>query len=285
MNLAFAAWLLSRRRRIPIDVMFHEVAFAIERKQALRHNLLGIVNRIMALMVGRSADRIFVAIPDWERRLRPLVRHAQPITCLPVPSNLPVVNEDAVSASIRTRYCPSRDGILIGHFGTYGEWISEALRASLLPVLKQHSNASLLLVGSNSETLRVRLMDEHPSLRPRIHATGELDPLEVSRHITATDLMIQPYPDGISGRRTSAMAVLAQGRAMVTTSGNLTEPLWADSGALELVEVGDAAALGAATVRLMEDAGERARLGRASAALYVQRFDLSHIVARLRGGS
>ena len=40
---------------------------------------------------------------------------------------------------------------------------------------------------------------------------------EVSVHLSACDLMIQPYPDGISARRTSAMAALAHERPVVTT--------------------------------------------------------------------
>jgi glycosyltransferase involved in cell wall biosynthesis len=282
MNLAFAAWLFSRRSRIPIDVMFHEVAFPIMRRQPLRHNVLGLVNRIMAQMVGRSADRIFVAIPDWERRLRPLVRHSQPIICMPVPSNIPVMNENAASVSIRTRYCPIRDGVLIGHFGTYGEWIAEALKGALVPVLAQHSNASLLLIGSNSETLRSRLVDAHPSLQARVHAAGELNPSEVSRHITATDLMVQPYPDGISGRRTSAMAVLSQGRAMVTTSGDLTESVWSEKAAVAMVQAGDTRKLSHTVEHLIRDEVCRQRLGIAGRRLYWERFDLKHTIAMLR---
>jgi hypothetical protein len=285
MNLAFPFWLFSRRNKMPIDVMFHEVAFPIKRGQALRHNFLGITTRIMALMIARAATRTFVAIPAWERALLPLVHDSRQFNWLPVPSNIPVGKFDEKVRSLKTRYLPTQDGLLIGHFGTYGGWISEELKSSVVPILQRRSNASLLLIGGKSEGFRSRLLSEHPSLKTRIHATGEIDPLDVSRHITCSDLMVQPYPDGISGRRGSAMAVLSHGRPMVTTSGHLTEPLWKESGAVELVEVGQADAFIAATSRLMEDAHERARLGRAAESMYADRFDLTHTIAALRKAS
>ena len=67
-------------------------------------------------------------------------------------------------------------------------------------------------------------------------------PDDLSAHIAACDLFVQPYPDGITSRRTSAMACLSQARPVVTTTGHLTEPLWAESDAVALVDVDDCAA-------------------------------------------
>ena len=62
-----------------------------------------------------------------------------------------------------------------------------------------------------------------------MHAAGYLSPAELSAHIAACDLFVQPYPDGITSRRTSAMACLSRARPVVTTTGHLTEPLWAEN--------------------------------------------------------
>jgi colanic acid biosynthesis glycosyl transferase WcaI len=78
------------------------------------------------------------------------------------------------------------------------------------------------------------------------------------------------------------MAGLAHCRPVITTSGVFTEPLWRQSGAVSLVDAGDAAAMGAALAHLMDDAGERARLGAAAGALYAQRFDIAHTITALR---
>ena len=65
MNLPFAAWVAARARRVaPVWVMFHEVAFPFVRRP-LRHNLLAVVNRVMAWAIAGAADRVLVSIPGW----------------------------------------------------------------------------------------------------------------------------------------------------------------------------------------------------------------------------
>ena len=68
--------------------------------------------------------------------------------------------------------------------------------------------------------------------------------------------MIQPYPDGVSSRRTSVMAALAHGRPVATTQGWLTEPLWADGGVV-LAPSDAPARLVAIAERLLADAEAR----------------------------
>src|SRR5882757_5162113 len=58
MNVALCMLMLRHRHR-EIDVMFHEVAYPIERGQGLRRNVLGMVNRAMAAILVRAASRIF----------------------------------------------------------------------------------------------------------------------------------------------------------------------------------------------------------------------------------
>jgi hypothetical protein len=104
----------------------------------------------------------------------------------------------------------------------------------------------------------------------------------VSMHISACDLLVQPYPDGITTRRTSAMVALAHGRAVVTNSGHLTEPIWSECRAVAIAPANDIAA-GAALARdLLCDSARRDQLARSGASLYADRFDISHTIATLR---
>ena len=112
----------------------------------------------------------------------------------------------------------------------------------------------------------------------RAHATKE------GALRNACDLMLQPYADGVSTRRTSLMAALAHRSAVVTTDGVLTEPLWRQSGAVALVDSGDLAAMRATLTHLMDDPARRARMGAAAGALYAERFDVAHTIAALREG-
>jgi hypothetical protein len=116
----------------------------------------------------------------------------------------------------------------------------------------------------------------------RVHATGPLALADISRHLAACDLMLQPYAEGVSTCHTSLMATLAHHRPVMTTAGALTEPLWSKNGAVALVACDDKTAMGTTITRLMGDAGERARLGTAGGALYAERFDVTHTIAALR---
>ena len=86
--------------------------------------------------------------------------------------------------------------------------------------------------------------------------------------------MIQPYPDGVTTRRTSVMAALAHGRATISSSGRLTEPFWAETRALALHPVDDVLSFIDLAERLSEDKTERNLLGERARKLYEERFDL-----------
>ena len=95
-------------------------------------------------------------------------------------------------------------------------------------------------------------------------------------------MLIQPYEDGISTRRTSMMAGLANGKPIVSTMGWLTEPVWKQSEAVVLAPVGDTEAFVEQIRRLSLDGAERWRLASASSQLYRERFGLAHTVSSLR---
>ncbi|HVA84575.1 MAG TPA: glycosyltransferase [Candidatus Binataceae bacterium] len=283
MNLPLCLWLFARRRA-GITIMFHEVALALGWQQSVRHNVLGAVHFAMALVLMRAARRCFVGAAAWEKRLRPLAPAGAAISWLPVPSNVPVVDDPAGVRAVR-KTLMVEGGLILGHFGTAREsWIAERLAAVVPPLLHERADAAFLLVGRDSPGFRSRLLAAAPELRARVRATGPLAPADASRHLGACDLMLQPYDDGVSTRRTSLMAALAHRRPVVTTAGRFTEPLWRESGAVALVDVGDIVAMRAALTHLMDDAGERARLGAAAGALYAQRFDITHTIAALREG-
>jgi len=156
------------------------------------------------------------------------------------------------------------------------------LMASLPKLLQGGLHRAALLLGRGSKALRGELIDRHPDLARRVHATGALDAAGISLHLSACDVMIQPYPDGVSSRRTSLMVGLSHGLPIVTTLGRLTESFWAGSGAVALAPVGDAVAMLEATERLLANPVEGGRMGSAAKALYRERFDVKHTITALR---
>jgi glycosyltransferase involved in cell wall biosynthesis len=279
MNLAFCSWLLLRCPVRPW-VMFHEVAFPYARGQRLRHNLLGAVNHFMAGMVARAAERIFVSIPAWKTLLRRLAPGRRPMRWLPIPSNLPTrADEDAVRA-VRAELGAGR--LVIGHFGTFGGAVEQALAATLPPLLRADAGRVGLLVGRGSVTFAERMTANHPDLAGCLHARGEAAGEVVAVNLKACDLLLQPYPDGVSARRSSLMAGLALGVPLLTTHGNLTESVWAEEELVALTPAGDTAALIAAAERLLADAAARDGLAARGAAGYARRFSIENTVRVLR---
>jgi glycosyltransferase involved in cell wall biosynthesis len=280
MNVPLCLMLL-RRRRIDITVMFHEVAYPISRNQSIRHNALGAVNHVMAAMLTRAASRIFVAAQVWRDSLVRYAPEGRKIGWLPVPSTIPVVRDRAATLAVRARFAMP-ESRLLGHFGTYGTMVASRLEPALESILSTDQNARVLLIGRNGERFHNDFVRAHPALASRVFATGALAESDVSIHIGACDMMIQPYPDGITTRNTSALAGLAHGKATATTTGKLSEDFWQRSGAVSLAPDQDAEALARGTIDLLNDRDRAKAMGCEAVKLYRDVFDLEHTIAALR---
>jgi hypothetical protein len=281
MNVAFCAWVWRRRSFRPW-VMFHEVAFPCRWRQPLRHNLLGAVNRLMASLIARAADRIFVSTPAWEPLLQRLAPLRERPTWLPVPSNITSEPEPSAVAAVRGRLALGPGAVLIGHFGTFGSAIAAQLACALPSLLKKAPGRTALLIGRGSEAFAKSLVAAHADLVGQVRATGALEAEAVAAHLGACDLLIQPYPDGITSRRTSLMAGLALGLPIVTTQGRSTEVLWHQLGLVALAPAGDTSALVAVAERLLADLAARLRLGERGRTGYSDYFSIDRTIQVLR---
>jgi glycosyltransferase involved in cell wall biosynthesis len=285
MNLPLCLWLYAHTRKNGgATVIFHEVRLGFQRGDPMRHWLLDAVTSVMARLVARSAAQIFVVTPVWEPRLRRYVPEGQAVIWLPVPSNIEVAGDRAQIAAARRLYV-SKCGPVIGHFGTYPSAIAGILRTIIPRILADNPSSTMVLTGGHGDTFRESLVHKNPELASRLVATGALPANELSLAIGACDLMIQPYPDGVTTRRGSMMAVLAHGGAAVTTQGLLTEPLWKQSGAVALAPVGDSKAFASLVSELIADEGRRREYETAAKALYDDRFDLRHTIRALRASA
>jgi glycosyltransferase involved in cell wall biosynthesis len=282
MNLAFCSWLLLR---CPVSpwVMFHEVAFPVRAGQPLRHNVLGAVQHAMASLVARAAARVFVSIPAWEGLLRRLAPLKAPVTWLPIPSTVALDADAAAVAAVRARLAPGPGGLVLGHFGTFGGPVARPLTAALESLLAAAPGRVALLLGRGSEAFAGQFLDRRPSLRGRVQATGELRAGAVAAHLRACDVLLQPYPDGVSSRRTSFMAGLALGCPTVTTLGPLSEPLWQRQDLAEAVPVEAPDDFVRRTEGLLQSPQRRHQLGRQARAGYRQFFSLQRTIQTLRG--
>jgi glycosyltransferase involved in cell wall biosynthesis len=247
----------------------------------LRWTAAASVHRVMTAILIHAASRIWIAIPRWERRWRPYAFGRDvPFTWLPIPSSLPMPAPEEVRR-VRGRHAPE-GGPIVGHLSSYGTVATRALSVTVPAILQHTPNAAIVLLGQHADRLHQQLVRDHPQFAARIRATGTLSPQALVDQIGACDLLIQPYPDGVSSRRTSAMAGLALGIPVITTTGSLTESLWAETRAVSLVSVDDSHALTVEALRLLSDAGARRDLGARGHDVYRQYFDLRHTIAALR---
>jgi glycosyltransferase involved in cell wall biosynthesis len=253
MNLEFCRWIA--RRKEPLDLMIHEAGLGFW-EGGLRHNIVAAVHRIMLATLVRKATSIWMSTSAWEPYLRPyLLGRKTSVEWAPAPSNIPVAPKGADA------------DYAVGYFGQYD---AQGIRVlmQLLDIIPDR----IALIGRGAERV---------PLHERTIVIGEAHPERLSRAIASCQVMCHHYVDGITGRRTTAMASLAHGKATVTVDGRLTEPLWRESGAVSLAPVGDASALAANIRGLLSDRDARTRLGQAAWKLYNERFSLDHTIGQL----
>jgi glycosyltransferase involved in cell wall biosynthesis len=199
---------------------------------------------------------------------------------LPVPSGLGQPAAGDVTA-VRVQFGADRIP-LIGHLGTYGTPVASLLQQLLPDLLRELDSTRILLMGAGSEAFRADFAAAFPEYAPRVIATGILTNSTLAAHVAACDLLVQPYPDGVSSRRTTVMAGLHLGVPIVTTTGRLTEPFWEMSRAVRVSPVGDCAHIIENVRSLLANAEERRRLVATARLFYERMFDLSRTVAELR---
>lgn len=283
MNLPFCLWLWERAKRHKdrVEVMVHE-PYLTFRGGSWKQSAVAFAHRLMTIAILNAASRVWMSIPAWKSRLLPYTLGKRvPFIWLPIPSNVPVIKDPTGAMAVRNRYTQNGT-LLVGHFGTGGRNIKSLLVAATSPLWQACPDLNLLLMGRGSESLLAELTKKHPELKGKIQATGWLPPADLSLHISACDLMFQPYPDGVSSRRTSAMVGLSHGVPLVTTTGHLTESMWAESRAVALAPVENISAMSDLTERLLTDSNERRQMGVAAKRFYQERFDIKHTIEALR---
>jgi glycosyltransferase involved in cell wall biosynthesis len=280
LNVAFSKWIADRARSgDAVDVIVHEPFvdfFGGSWVQPAR----AVIQRYMTRTVLKSARRVWLSIPGWETRLRsPWVGLVEQPQVLPVPGTIPV-NGDAVAIGrLRSVLLGSADR-LIGYFGAGGPYAERALALTITTLHDRRSAVALVCLGRGSEGVAARLSRAVPGFAGPVSATGGLTLEGLSQHLQACDVLLQPYPDGVSGRRTTTISALEHGVPVATTFGALSEPFWRETAAVETVPADDFACLASAIERLL-DPSRNAAARATTHQLYNERFDPAVALAPL----
>jgi len=197
-------------------------------------------------------------------------------TEIPIGANIPTNPAGAPRVSRAALGLP-QEGPLLVHFGLlYPGKGLETLFAALSQLLCVQPHVTLVVVGDN-RIENMGYLEDLKALAERLgvassimwmgHRSGD----EVSRILSAADLFVVPYDDGISIRRGSLMAGLAHGCPVVSTVSSLPSAYLRDGDNIALVPPKDAAALASRIVSLLAQPEEAACLGKAALAL-AERF-------------
>ena len=274
----FAPWLVwklaklrLRRRRPKIALMVHEPYVPMS---GWRWTVMGLWQRAQLAMLRMSSDVVFASIEAWAERLD-RQSPSRPTTHLPVGSNLPDRRCQRKEARL---LLGAADGELViatlssGHSSHDLGLVDAALRA-----LTERGWECVFLALGNGARLPLGL-----PRGVRVERPGELPREDLAARLAAADIFMAPLIDGISTRRTTAMAALQHGLAVVATDGPLTDRLFrAIPNAIGLVPVGHAGRFAGEVVRLADQPAQRASLARAGERLYYSELDWPVTARRL----
>jgi len=182
--------------------------------------------------------------------------------------------------------------LLLAYFGFLNESKGgEDLVLALEQLVRQGYDAHLLMIGgqvgdvdptNRAYAERVRSLIGRCGLADRVHWTDYTSLEEVSANLLATDVVVMPYRDGVSFRRTTFIAALCHGRPVVTTCPTVPLVELRDGENVLLVPPRDVDSLARAIARLAGDASLRVRLSAGAEALG-GRFDWGAISQQTLG--
>ena len=252
-----------RRTGVPIAVSVHEawVDSSDRGRPPWRSSLMGAYQHAQLAVLLRLADVVMAATEGLARKVGHRAIH------VPVGSNvspLPISQSDArLSLGFEDELIVTLFGR--GHPSRALEYATAAIE--LLAQTRGPRALKVLNLGVDAPPARLS-----PDIG--VVSRGHLTADDLSIHLRATDILLLPFTDGLSTRRTTLMAGLAHELPVVGLRGPGTDGVLADSReALTLTPIDDIDAFAYATLRLASDPERLRRAGRAAHELYATQFD------------
>lgn len=278
-NLPFCLWVLARSiaGRDDVELMVHEPFLRIvgSRKQ----RAAAIAQRLMMTTLLLASSRVWVSTPYWWTSIRTFaLKRRVTVGWLPLPSNVALLADERRVAALREEVPDSK--YVVGHFGLFGPGKDAYFIPYVEAILDRIPTLMFRLIGPLSTATRRSIVERRPDLGSRVVAVDGVPKDEAVCHLAACEMLVQPYLDGVSSRRTSLMAGLGLGIATVTHTAECTEPFWRTDKACYLADptpegYADAVAC------LISDPTARAELGWRAREVYDSRFHIRHVVDRL----
>lgn len=217
-------WYLKQRRVTPrIVTTFHDLRVPYLFPKA------GPLRRQAVLALARHSDAVVCTNrADLAELQRVLPRSNGRAALIPLGSNVEPQPPAGFDRAIwRHLYQAGPQTLLLAYFGFLNESKGgEELVEALALVRQQQVDARLLFIGGDvghadptnvTYARRVRELIERHGLADVVYHTGYIGPAEVSANLLAADVVVMPYRDGVSFRRTTLIAALRHGCPVVST--------------------------------------------------------------------
>lgn len=197
----------ARAAGIRVTVFVHEPWVPLTRLPWL---VLGPLQRRQLHRLARVADRVVTAVPAWRAALGGRVDLVYVGSSLgPAPTDIP-----AAPVAGPVVFSPTAAGLRF-------DWVVAAARAI-------GASPALVLVGVDA-----RDAQRHPQLSrefdPAWDWRGRLPAPDALRVMAHARLVMAPFVDGATGRRTSMLAAVSSGTRVLSSTGPLLDPLFRES--------------------------------------------------------
>ena len=259
---------------VPLVTTFHDlrVPYLFPKAGPLRNWIV--------MHLARSSAGVISTNQEDDQRLQMLPNRR----VIPIGSSIPCGPLAQDDRSQWRRYAGADDDtFLLGHFGFVKEikgadYIVEALanlRAGGFNIRLLFIGAQSNTVDNNEDSSYFRGLEQRVSrlgLSKAVHCTGFLPDDEVSACLNAVDLIVLPFNDGASYRRSSLIATIHQGCAILTTEPAVAVDTFEHGQNLWLVPPKSADAIEHAILHLMRDREQLGRL-RTGASKLRRHFD------------
>ena len=258
----------------PFVTTFHDLRFPYLFPKA------GRLRDWIVMRLARSSAGVICTNQEDDSRMQALPRRR----VIPLGSAVaPVDIRPAARRQIRHEIGADAGSFVIAHFGFINAMKGiDNLLDALARLRAKGRDLRLVFVGGREnvvdggkdadylEQLDTRI--ERLGLRDALHWTGHASESEVAMRLGAADLVALPYADGASYRRSSLMAAIGLGSAIVTTRPAAPVPAFAHGENLWLVPPRSSDALATAIDTLLSDRAKLCQL-RDGARLLSRCFD------------
>lgn len=258
------------RRGYVQAMIAHEIAASF----ALRPSFMlsSICHRLQWASIVGCFRAIGVSTEAWLLRFSNSLGRSERTFLCPSPSN---IRKFCLSQTTRAAWC-KKLGLdplkpIVGSFGLSADSyqvtalnrVGELLEEKQLPV-------SILCVGGKSDLLR-----------SDVQQVGFLSEKEVSVYLQNLDVLILPFVDGVSERRTSFMAGLSHGCPLVTTVGESTGASLRSLDAIETVDSNSPEMIAETVHQLLLNPKRRESVSHKCFQAYRSQFDWKVVAERI----